>query len=215
MKSSVVLLSGGLDSTVNFYWAAQETQIKLALTFDYGQRAAKREVEAARRLSQEKGVPHKVLCLPWFSDFTQTSLVNRDSAVPVKEQVQVADLAVSKQTARSVWVPNRNGVFLNIAAAYAEGLEADEVVPGFNLEEAATFADNSQNFIDALNRSLFLSTRSQVKVQCWTTSLDKREIVKKGKDLGVPFDLIWPCYFDGPEICRECESCQRYLRAIL
>lgn len=214
LPRSVVLLSSGLDSTINLFEARERSQVVLALTFDYGQRAAARERERAASLAAHVGVPHKVVELPWFSEFTRSSLVNRDAEVPVSESVSIDDLETSTKTAAAVWVPNRNGIFLNIAAAFAEGLGADWIIPGFNAEEAVTFPDNTGEFLDAASASFQFSTSNHVRAVCFTTSLNKPEIVTRGRELGVPFELIWPCYFAGAEPCGECESCQRFKRAM-
>jgi 7-cyano-7-deazaguanine synthase len=212
-KRAVVLLSSGLDSTVNLYLAKESAHVVLALTFDYGQRAARREIERAALIAQKAGVAHTVIDLKWFAQFTQTSLVNRAATVPTKDSVSIADLRVSQSTAKAVWVPNRNGIFLNIAAGFAEGLLAHWIVPGFNKEEAATFPDNSDAFLKAATASFRFSTANHIEAVCFTTELDKTQIVQKGRALGAPFDLMWPCYFDGAEPCGECESCQRFRRA--
>ncbi|CAN5631610.1 7-cyano-7-deazaguanine synthase QueC [soil metagenome] len=213
MKRSVVLLSAGLDSTVNLYRAAQESQVVLALTFDYGQRAAKREIEHAAELAKRIGTRHHVIELPWFRDFTKTSLVDSSMEIPTTG-VSIDDLNASTHSAKAVWVPNRNGIFLNIGAAFAEGLEAEWIVPGFNLEEAQTFPDNSEAFLQATTRAFQFSTSNKVQVRCFTTELTKPDIVKLGRDLKVPFDLIWTCYFGGEKQCGVCESCKRYQRAL-
>ncbi len=148
-KKSVVLLSSGLDSTVNLYEAIGQSQVVLALTFDYGQRAAVRETAFAGRLVQGLGIPHKIISLPWFADFTRTSLIDASADIPVARQVAIDDREISAQSAKAVWVPNRNGIFLNIAAGFAEGMGADWIVPGFNAEEAVTFPDNSAEFMRA------------------------------------------------------------------
>jgi 7-cyano-7-deazaguanine synthase len=208
------LLSGGLDSTVNLYAAHIQTEVVLALTFDYGQRAAAQEIRHAEASAQLLGLKHQVLDLKWFREFTRSSLVNTSASVPVGEQVKMDDLGTSQKTAHSVWVPNRNGIFLNIAAAFAEGAGAQWVIPGFNLEEAQTFPDNSEAFLQALSSSLSFSTANQVEVKCFTTALDKTAIVRRGVELGVRFDLVWPCYFGESQPCGRCESCQRFHRAM-
>lgn len=211
---SVVLLSSGLDSTVNLYEALQKTEVVLALTFNYGQRAAARELERAGEIARLAGVPWKSLDLTWFSEFTKTALVNLTSHVPTGGAVSIDDLKVSNETAKAVWVPNRNGIFLNIGAAFAEGLGADIVVPGFNIEEGATFPDNTQGFLDALSDAFQFSTSNGVRAECYTTGLNKTQIVERGRALGAPFDLMWPCYFAGATPCGECESCKRFTRAV-
>jgi 7-cyano-7-deazaguanine synthase len=211
VNSAVVLASGGLDSIVNLYQAAKVSRVKLALTFDYGQRAAKKEAESAAFHCQKLNIPHRVLDVTWFREFTTSALVNRSRAVP--SEMSLDDAEVLKLTAEAVWVPNRNGIMLNIAAGYAEGLGAEFVVPGFNVEEALTFPDNSQGFVDSMNAALKFSTNNKVRVHCFTTGLNKPQIVGLAVELGVDMEKLWPCYNDGAEICGECESCLRFKRA--
>lgn len=213
-KKIVVLLSAGLDSTVNAFEAIKHGyQVALALTFDYGQRAAKREVEYSAKLAKHLGVPHKVVSLPWFKDFNRSSLLVESEKVPTGSEVKIDDLTTSTETAKSVWVPNRNGIFLNVAAAYAEALGASTVTPGFNAEEAQTFPDNSKYFMDQTTKALHYSTANHVTVGCFTAHLNKPEIVRLGEGLEVPWELVWPCYFSGEKWCGECESCLRSRRA--
>ncbi|MEW5767370.1 MAG: 7-cyano-7-deazaguanine synthase QueC [bacterium] len=206
---SIVLLSGGLDSAVNLAKAKEGTEVKLALTFDYGQRAAGQEIKAARRLCQFYKVTHQVIELPWLAEVTTTSLVDKSRDVPFP------DLNRDDQAglARAVWVPNRNGLFINIAASLAEALDCDLIVVGFNAEEAVTFPDNSVPFLEAVNLSLSYSTLSYPKVVGYTLRLDKPGIVSLGKELGVPLDRIWSCYLGETLMCGRCESCQRCIRA--
>ena len=213
-SSAVVLLSSGLDSTVNLYKAAREGfQVKLALTFDYGQTAAPRERAAAAKISSRLNVPHKIIELPWFRDFTHTSLVS-GSGLPVGAEVEIDNLSRSMETARSVWVPNRNGILLNIAAGFAEGLGAEYVVPGFNFEEAQTFPDNSSAFLKSLDEAWSFSTNGRVRPHCFTTDLTKLQILREAIDLGVSLTEVWPCYQAGAKWCGECESCKRFERAL-
>lgn len=211
-KKSVVLLSGGLDSSVNLHAAHRATQVLLALTFDYGQRAAEREIESAKAQCLRLRIPHRVIALPWFRDFTTTSLLNRTQEIP--RDVGIDDREQTEASAKAVWVPNRNGIFLNIAAAFAESHGADFVIPGFNREEAATFPDNSEDFMDAVSASLSYSTANQVVAFCYTADKDKPEIAKMGFDLGADFSLMWPCYYGEEKPCGHCESCLRFQRAV-
>src|SRR4051812_26311733 len=107
---SVVLFSSGLDSTVNLYEARSVGEVVLAITFDYGQRSAVKETHFAAKQCEALCVPHKVMTLPWFSDFTDTSLVNRSALVPMG--VDINSPAETSAAAKKVWVPNRNGIFL-------------------------------------------------------------------------------------------------------
>jgi len=212
--SAVVLLSSGLDSAFNLLKAQEQFNVALALTFDYGQRAARREVERGEKLAKHFNVAHKVIQLPWFKEFTRTTLVNHSMKMPAGTDVSIDNPQVSKETAKAVWVPNRNGIFLNIAAGFAEGLGANFVIPGFNLEEAQTFPDNSGAFMKALDACFTFSTQSRVITHCYSTGLNKSQIVKEAKRLDLPFKLLWPCYQDGDKWCGICESCQRFERAL-
>lgn len=202
----VAILSGGLDSTVSLAAAARKMDLVLALTFDYGQRAARREREASARVARRYRVPHRVVEIPWLAGITRTSLVNRATRLPRNE--------TSTASAAAVWVPNRNGVFIETAAAHAEALGAARLITGFNREEAATFPDNSAAYVNAVNAALSYSTANGVKVVSFTAGLDKRGIVRLGRRLGAPLDLVWPCYEGGKAWCRTCESCLRALRAL-
>lgn len=212
--SSVVLLSGGLDSAVCLAQAVREGGVKLCITFNYGQHAARREIEAASALAHHYGLSHVVVDLPFLGEVSDSALTGRTVSVPQLAENDLEDVDLLRDTASAVWVPNRNGVFVNIAAAFAEAMNCDTVVAGFNREEAATFPDNSVEFVEAVNTALKYSTRSKVRLVSYTLRLDKREIVRLGKRLKVPFELIWSCYLGGEEMCGKCESCRRFLRAV-
>lgn len=202
----VAILSGGLDSTVSLAVAVQKMRVALAITFDYGQRAAKRERDASARIAKHYRVPHKVIETPWLAALTGTALVNRKARLPRHE--------MSVRSAKAVWVPNRNGCFIEIAAAHAESAGAQRLITGFNREEAATFPDNSKGYVGAVNEALSYSTANGVKVVSYTIDLDKKEIVRLGRRLRAPLDHIWPCYEGGKKWCGSCESCLRSLRAL-
>jgi 7-cyano-7-deazaguanine synthase len=210
---AVVLLSAGLDSTFNLYKAAREMDLLLALTFDYGQRAAAKEIACAAELARTLNVPHKVIALPWFKEFTRTALI-AEVNLPKAAEVRIGDHARSLETAKAVWVPNRNGIFLNIAAGFAEGLGAEFVIPGFNREEAATFPDNSLGFLRTLDESWKFSTATQVKPKCFSADMDKTEIVAEALKMKLPLKRLWPCYEASAAWCGLCESCQRFDRAL-
>lgn len=208
------MLSGGLDSTVNLYEADRRGGVALAVTFDYGQRAAKAEIRAARGFCRRIGALHRVIRLPWLAEVTASALVRKAKSLPHLDAKRLDDRTATTRSARAVWVPNRNGVFLSVAAAVAEAKGIPWIVPGFNQEEAATFPDNSVPFLRAFDRALRFSTRSHVRVRCFTANLRKPEIAKRGAALGIPLREVYPCYEAGPRPCGRCESCLRFRRAI-
>ncbi len=215
---AIVLLSSGLDSTMNLWMAMKEFEVVMALTFDYGQVAALKEIECSKRITEVLNIPHKVMNVQWISEVSRSSLnrFNKDNDVkiPTGDQVQIDNHQVSKQTAKSVWVPNRNGFFLNLAAVFADSFNTPiSIIPGFNEEEAKTFPDNSLDFINALNACFKFSTINEISVKCYTIEMSKTEIVKQGVLINFPFEKIWPCYFNFDKWCGKCESCLRSKRA--
>jgi len=213
-SKAIILLSGGLDSTFNFYRGQAELDIVVALTMDYGQRALPREVHAAAKIAAQFRVPHQVIPFPFLQNLGGSSLVDRDLSVPQGSAVDIQSQKVSESTAQSVWVPNRNGLFLNAAACFADRWDAEWVIAGFNAEEAATFPDNSEAFLKALDHAFAFSTRNQVKVKCYSLPMNKTEIVAECLKLKFDFSAIWPCYFAGEKWCGSCESCLRTQRAL-
>ncbi len=213
--SGVILLSAGLDSTVALAEFLHSGEQAVALTFNYGQRAAKQEIARAEQLAVYYGIQHVKIDLPFLAAVTHTALVNPAEDVPLVSSDELDQiLSVTLGTAEKVWVPNRNGLFINIAAAYAESLGYGYVVAGFNAEEAVTFPDNSPQFVAATNQALGLSTLNQVQVISPTQNLNKMEIVEHGAKLQIPWHLIWSCYHGATTMCGECESCQRLKRAL-
>lgn len=213
---SVILLSGGLDSAANLALCAEHDEPVLALTADYGQRARDPEFRAAAVLCAHYGIRHETVDLRWLGALGGSALTDSEIRIPNLSRDRLDDLSVIRDTARAVWVPNRNGVLISVAAAYAERLGASRVVVGFNREEATTFPDNSQDFLERATRALELSTANQVSVFSYTVGWDKREIVAELRRLSrpFPFEKVWSCYHAGGAPCGECESCQRFRRAL-
>ncbi|MEI7473656.1 MAG: 7-cyano-7-deazaguanine synthase QueC [bacterium] len=215
MNKSIVLLSGGLDSVVSLAFAKEEYNVQLAITFDYGQRAKTQEITAAAKIAEYYGIEHKVIDVEWLAQITKTSLVNTNNDLPNPETEDLDDFNASTQTAKKVWVPNRNGLFLNIAASFADSFGYTHIIFGANREEAVTFSDNSAEFIEKINKSLEFSTLVNPKVFAPLIDKDKEEIVKVGLDLKVPLAFIRSCYTDNEKHCGKCESCMRLKRALI
>lgn len=214
--SSIVLLSGGLDSTANLAMAMEHDTVVLALHVDYGQRAEPSEWRASEKLCAYYHVKLEKISVPWLGSLGGSSLTDRSKAIPELERSELDTLPKIQDSAKSVWVPNRNGVLINIAASYAERFGAKRVLVGFNREEATTFPDNSEAFLDQCTKALTYSTMNGVEVYCYTTRMDKVEICESLKKLSTPFPhaLVWSCYHAGDTPCGRCESCGRHDRAL-
>jgi 7-cyano-7-deazaguanine synthase len=209
----VALLSGGLDSGVAAaLWRAEGGELALCITADYGQRAARREAAAAEALARRFGAAWRAFELPWLGDAAAaagSAVVPNGRPLPTARGEELGDAA----TAAAVWVPARNLVLVAAAAAFAEALGCACVLAGFNREEAATFSDNSAEFVAAADAVLALGCRSRVHVVSPTLHLDKRAVAGKALALGFTSDDFWSCYGPGPLPCGSCESCARSRRA--
>lgn len=168
MKSnSIILLSGGLDSYVSLVFALQNSNVALGIVFDYGQKVFEEEYEAASKIAKLYNLKLEVIKL----DFLKNLLIEN-----------------------SDWVPNRNGLFLNIAACYADKYGYDEIIIGANKEEAEKFSDNKQEFIALADSFFEYSTNAHPKVFAPLKNMTKVDIINKGLELGIDFSLIKSCY---------------------
>lgn len=206
---SIILLSGGLDSVVSLALAKDKLNITLALTFDYGQKSVQKEIEASKNLCEYYGLDHKIIKLDWLQEITKTSLVS-DKEIPTGD-----NLCDEDNSAKSVWVPNRNGLFLNIAGAFADSENFTHIIIGANKEEAQTFPDNTKEFIERVNEEFKFSTRVHPQVCAPLIDCDKIEIVKLGLEKNVPFEMLNSCYKGTINHCGECESCVRLKKALI
>jgi 7-cyano-7-deazaguanine synthase len=205
---SIALVSGGLDSIVSLARAVKERSVESVMFFDYGQRARDSERVSSMSAANYYGLPFQDVDVRWLESLAPAGM-QRSSAPDRRDEAPDA-----LQTLADVWIPNRNGVFINTAAAYAERQACDTIVTGFNREEAEEFPDNSADYVARINSALELSTRNRVRVESFTIDLDKRAILRLGLELRAPLSIVWSCYRSGERMCGRCASCRR-LRAAL
>jgi 7-cyano-7-deazaguanine synthase len=206
---AIVLLSGGLDSVVSLALADRELEVRLVLFFNYGQRSLVNERSSVVSVVSYFGLPMQEVDITWMRDLSPYAMRDQDNT-GAAEKAQRDRL----DSLDDVWIPNRNGVFLNVAAAYAERYGCDAVVAGFNREEAEEFPDNTPEYVDAVNRAFRYSTRGKVKVISYTQDLTKREILRRGVEVSAPLSTIWSCYRNESKMCGMCASCRRLRAAI-
>lgn len=211
MKKAVSVFSGGLDCTVATTVFDNDYEI-LAITFNYGQKAATQEIIVSKKICEKMGWNHEVIDLPWLSDISNSSL-NTDEDVPEVSESDLNDLDKSSETASNVWVPARNTVFTSIALSYAESIGAQIIIVGWNNEEGATFPDNSKNFLKEFNELIKVGSPNNIKIEAPCIDLTKEELVELGVKIGAPMKLSYSCYKGEEEPCGVCESCVRRNRA--
>jgi len=205
------VLSGGLDSTVATFYFKDQYQIH-ALTFNYGQRSAEMEIKSSQAICDVMGIEHTVIDLPWLATLGNSALTSQEE-VPQLGMDQLDDKELCDQTARKVWVPGRNIVFTAIATSFAEAEGASAIIVGWVQEEAATFPDNSLEFLEAFNQVLEVGSLDEIEIKAPLINLNKTEIVKLGDRVDAPLHLSYSCYMGGEGHCGVCESCMRRKRA--
>ena len=204
MKSRcVVILSGGPDSTTVAYWAKNQGFEIYAITFDYGQLAV-REIRSASAIAERLGVHHKTVDLSSLKEIYTgvTSLV--DESVPM-----------SATFTNPLIVPFRNGIFLAVAVAYASTIGATKIFYGAHGSDEPFYPDCRKEFYNAFEHAARLGTELDITIESPFSDSPKSEIIRKGFELEVPFDLTWSCYINGPKHCGRCESCMNRKRAFL
>lgn len=210
-KKAIAVLSGGLDCTVATAVFAKDYEIH-GLTFDYGQRAIGEEIKAAKAICEKWGAKHTVMDLKWLGEISDSALTS-DEKVPQLKEEELDDLDTCVDTASKVWVPARNLVFTAIATSFAEAEGAEKIIVGWDKEEAATFPDNSKEFLNAFNNVLATGSPIDIDIEAPDIDLSKKEIVELGKKLDAPMELSYSCYMGEEKHCGLCESCMRRKRA--
>ncbi len=203
-KTGIILLSGGLDSLVSLDIASKTIDIKLALTFDYGQKAFEEEKNASKKISKLYGINHKTIKLPFLKELCSNALVDYNNN--------------KLNNFKEVWIPNRNGLFINIAACYCDKYSINYIIFGANKEEADDFPDNSKNFIKSADGFLNYSTINNPKVFAPCQEFDKIAIINYAINNNLPLKLIKSCYnsskISGKKHCGKCMSCKLLYKAI-
>ena len=211
MKKAISVLSGGLDCTVATSVYAKEYDIH-AITFNYGQKAFEQELRASKAICEKMGFEHTIINLPWLAEISNSTL-NTDEDIPEVCEDDLDDIKKSSETASSVWVPARNMVFTSIATSFAESIGAEIIIVGWDAEEAATFPDNSKEFLNAFNELIKIGSPENIKIEAPAIDLNKEEIVKLGLEVGAPMEISYSCYSGRDKHCGVCESCMRRKRA--
>jgi 7-cyano-7-deazaguanine synthase len=211
VTTCVVLFSGGLDSTTVLAWALARYDRVLALTFDYGQRH-RIEVALARKAARRLGVPWTVLKVD-LRQIGGSALT--DMAIPLPRSVRPPKKASSPP---ATYVPFRNGIFLALAAAWAEARGVRDLVCGFHVADSPDYPDTTPRFIKAMEKAIGVGTKAafggpQPRVRAPFVGLSKADIIRNGLTLGVDYSYSVSCYSGGEVPCGTCSSCRLRARA--
>lgn len=200
---AIVLLSGGMDSATTLALARSSGREVYTLSFDYGQRHAV-ELSLAHSLSASQGaVQHEEIEI----DLT----VFGGSALT--DAIEVPRNAVDDEGIPVTYVPARNMIFLSVATAWAEVLDADEIWIGVNAVDYSGYPDCRPEFIEAFQSVIDVGTksgieRSRPQVIAPLIEMSKAEIIETGIELGLDYSETSSCYDpDDDGACGECDAC--------
>jgi len=199
---AVVLLSGGVDSCVSAAVASREFELAL-LHADYGQRTARRELQAFRALAAFFQPRHTwEINLQFLGEMGGSSLTDRHLPIPTDAQ--------EPQGIPTTYVPFRNALLLAAATAWSEVLGAEAVFIGANFLDNPGYPDCRPEFFRAFQEVIKCGTRPNTRLQIFTPliRLDKGGIIRLGLELGAPLELTWSCYQNDSVACGRCSSCR-------
>ena len=210
---SVLLLSGGLDSTTMLAYAVKQGFDVHAMTFRYGQRHSS-EIDAARRIAREYGVSDHVVVDIDLRTFGGSALT-ADIAVP-KDRT---DEAIAHGIPIT-YVPARNTIFLSFCLAWAEVLHASDIFIGVNAVDYSGYPDCRPEYVAAFQRMANLATRGGVEgstpisIRTPLLHLSKRQIIELGLSLGIDYSITQSCYdpAESGEACGHCDACRLRLK---
>ena len=203
----VVLLSGGMDSTVALYEMHRRHQVVGTLSFHYGAKHNDREIPFAAYHSQKLGVLHRVISLGFIGEFFKSDLLRKGGEIPKGHY--------EEQTMKKTVVPFRNGIMLSIAAGFAESQGAGGLAIAAHHGDHAIYPDCREDFMKAMADAIRLGTYVGVELLSPFIAMSKSEIARRGHELGVDFAQTWSCYVGGEVHCGECGTCVERREAFL
>ena len=205
-RKAVCLVSGGLDSCVTTFIAKKRGYQIYVLSFNYGQ-IHNKELINTKEIAKAVDAKDHIIFNVDLKRFGGSSLL--DTSFIISEDRDLKDIG---NGIPSTYVPARNTVFLSLALAYAESINADAIFIGANAVDFSGYPDCRPEYIEAYQKMANLATKKAVegapiKIEAPLLHMTKTEIIKKGQYLKVPFEYTWSCYKGDEEACGKCDSC--------
>ena len=197
MKDSIIVLSGGMDSTTLLH--EYEARIALAVTFDYGSNHNKREIECARINCEQLGIRHIVIPLSFMGLYFKSSLLSGADAIPEGNY--------DEENMKSTVVPFRNGIMLSVACGLAESYGLKHVMIANHAGDHAIYPDCREPFIDAMSRAMKEGTYDGITIFAPYTNISKADIARHGRSIGMDYGITYSCYKGGEKHCGKCGTC--------
>lgn len=200
---TVLVYSGGMDSTTLLYKLLAQGDQVLCLSFDYGQRH-KKELKAAQKIckilkNSSAKISHKIINITPIKNLIAGSALTSHIAVPEGHY--------KNKTMRATVVPNRNMIFLSLAIAAAVSEKFDRVAIAVHAGDHAIYPDCRLEFIKKMRAAAKVANYEKIDIYAPFLNITKHEIAKIGNRLGVPFNLTWTCYKGLKNPCGKCGAC--------
>ena len=204
-RDSVIIYSGGLDSTTLLY--EEQQRIALAVTFDYGSNHAAREMACARHHCSLLGIEHLVIELGFMGRYFASSLLSGANAIPSGNY--------DEENMKSTVVPFRNGIMLSIACGLAESRGLMRVLIANHGGDHAIYPDCRPGFVAAMDAAMQAGTYEGVRLDAPYTHLTKADLVRRGAAMGIDYAHTYSCYRGGEHHCGTCGTCTERREAFL
>ena len=197
MKDSVIIVSGGMDSTTLLY--DRRDEIALAISFDYGSNHNAREIPYAKMHCKRLGIEHITIPLDFMHKYFRSSLLEGADAIPEGHY--------AAENMKSTVVPFRNGIMLAVAAGVAESRNLTKLLIANHGGDHTIYPDCRPEFISAMDSATNAGTYVGVRVVAPYTNITKGDIARIGKKLGIDYAETWSCYKGGEKHCGKCGTC--------
>lgn len=197
MKDSLIVVSGGMDSTTMLYEYAD--RIALAVTFNYGSNHNAREIECARYNCERLGIELIVVDMPFVGQLFESSLLSGADAIPEGNY--------DDENMRSTVVPFRNGIMLSVTAGLAESRGLRHLMMANHGGDHAIYPDCRQGFVDAMSKAISEGTYEHIDIYAPYTNITKTDIARRGAALGIDYSHTYSCYKGGAKHCGRCGTC--------
>ena len=203
-KDSVIVISGGMDSTTMLY--EYREQIALAITFDYGSTQNAREREYAIMHCKRLGIKHLIIPLDFMHQYFKSALLGAPEDIPEGNY--------DDENMKSTVVPFRNGIMLAIACGIAESNGLKRVLIANHAGDHTIYPDCRPGFVNAMSEAMSAGTYENVTVFAPYTGLTKTDIALRGKKLGLDYSETYSCYKGGEHHCGKCGTCRERIEAL-
>jgi 7-cyano-7-deazaguanine synthase len=202
MKNAIILLSGGMDSLLTLAIAISQGYKPYALHLNYGQATQSKEENAFQSIIEYYKIKDKlVVNIDYLRQIGGSSLTDEKI-----DKVELSDVVPIPNS----YVPFRNANILAIATAWAEVINAEALFIGASEVDFSGYPDCRRVFFDAFEQAIKFGTKPDTNISIHTPliKMTKADIVRKGVELKIPFELSWSCYFSNDAACGVCDSCK-------